>query len=194
MAASYNPRGLHAQVVTIRKGHFPPKGTIRKSTDERPRLSHFLRFDQGSLCCWRGRMSMCWRRPICEAGLGLGSSNLPTPSCGLQGNLQNHLQTQSWEPHAHVLLCGAQFGRFYPASGWAWIASRLWRSQGKRRAFRMQPGHFLLNPQLTTCVEGHAVQLGCIGVLFGCFGRKLDGFGLITWWFNHLPGKPIYLP
>ena len=37
-----------------------------------------------------------------------------------------------------------------------------------------------------------------IGVLLGCFGGKVDGPGLpgalITWWFNHLPGKSIYLP
>ena len=32
-----------------------------------------------------------------------------------------------------------------------------------------------------------------IGVLFG-FGGKIEGDSWFTWWFNHLPGKPIYLP
>ena len=30
-----------------------------------------------------------------------------------------------------------------------------------------------------------------IGVLFGCFGRKMDGDSWFTWWFNHLPGPSI---
>ena len=29
-----------------------------------------------------------------------------------------------------------------------------------------------------------------IGVLFGCFARKIDGPGF-TWWFKHLPGPSI---
>ena len=29
---------------------------------------------------------------------------------------------------------------------------------------------------------------GSIGVLFGCFGRKIDGNSWLTWWFHHLPG------
>ena len=29
-----------------------------------------------------------------------------------------------------------------------------------------------------------------IGVLFGCFGRKIEGDSWFTWWFNHLPGNP----
>ena len=32
-----------------------------------------------------------------------------------------------------------------------------------------------------------------IGVLLGCFGI-VDGDSWFTWWFNHLPGKPIYSP
>ena len=32
---------------------------------------------------------------------------------------------------------------------------------------------------------------GPIGVLFGCFGPKIDGDSLFTWWFNHLPGPSI---
>ena len=31
-----------------------------------------------------------------------------------------------------------------------------------------------------------------IGVLFGCFARKIEGDSWFTWWFNHSPGKPIY--
>ena len=27
-----------------------------------------------------------------------------------------------------------------------------------------------------------------IGVIFGCFARKIDGFPWFPWWFNHLPG------
>ena len=38
--------------------------------------------------------------------------------------------------------------------------------------------------------QGHT----SIGVLFGGFGRRIDGFPWFPWWFNHLPGKPIYLP
>ena len=30
-----------------------------------------------------------------------------------------------------------------------------------------------------------------IGVLFGCFGRKIEGDSWFTWWFNHLPGPFI---
>ena len=30
-----------------------------------------------------------------------------------------------------------------------------------------------------------------IGVLFGCFGREIDGDSWFTWWFNHLPGPSI---
>ena len=30
-----------------------------------------------------------------------------------------------------------------------------------------------------------------IGVLFGCFGRNIDGDSWFTWWFNHLPGPFI---
>ena len=30
-----------------------------------------------------------------------------------------------------------------------------------------------------------------IGVLFGCFGRKIDGFPWFTWWLIHLPGPSI---
>ena len=33
-----------------------------------------------------------------------------------------------------------------------------------------------------------------IGVLVGRFGRKIDGDPCFTWWFHHLPGKPIYFP
>ena len=32
------------------------------------------------------------------------------------------------------------------------------------------------------------------GVLFGCFASNIDGDSWFTWWFNHLPGKPIYFP
>ena len=42
-----------------------------------------------------------------------------------------------------------------------------------------------------TCVDRRVLR---IGVLFGCFGRKIDGDSWFTWWFNHLPGKPIYFP
>ena len=37
---------------------------------------------------------------------------------------------------------------------------------------------------------------GNLGVLFGCLGRKMDGFRFLVYQvvFNHLPGKPIYLP
>ena len=28
----------------------------------------------------------------------------------------------------------------------------------------------------------------------GGFGRKIDGDSWLTWWLNHLPGKPIYFP
>ena len=31
-----------------------------------------------------------------------------------------------------------------------------------------------------------------VGVLFGCFGRKIDGDSWFTWWFNHLPGPSIF--
>ena len=41
-------------------------------------------------------------------------------------------------------------------------------------------------------LEGNWV--GSIGVRFGCVGGKIDGDSWFTWWFNHLPGKPIYLP
>ena len=35
---------------------------------------------------------------------------------------------------------------------------------------------------------------GTIGVLFGCFARKIDGEPWSTWWFNHLPGpSAIYV-
>ena len=30
-----------------------------------------------------------------------------------------------------------------------------------------------------------------IGVLFGCFGRNIDGDSWFAWWFNHLPGPSI---
>ena len=29
---------------------------------------------------------------------------------------------------------------------------------------------------------------------FGCFAGKLNGDSWFTWWFAHLPGKPIYFP
>ena len=31
-----------------------------------------------------------------------------------------------------------------------------------------------------------------IGVIFGCFGRNIDGDSWFTWWFSHLPGPSIY--
>ena len=31
---------------------------------------------------------------------------------------------------------------------------------------------------------------GGVGVLFGCFGRQVDGDSWFTWWFNH-PGPSI---
>ena len=36
--------------------------------------------------------------------------------------------------------------------------------------------------------------LRTIGVLLGCFGRRMDGFPWFTWWLNRLPGKSIYFP
>ena len=36
----------------------------------------------------------------------------------------------------------------------------------------------------------HPNQRMTIGVLFGCFGKKIDGPGLL----NHLPGKSVYFP
>ena len=36
-----------------------------------------------------------------------------------------------------------------------------------------------------------AVKVLRRGVLFGCFGRKIDGDSWFTWWFNHLPGPSI---
>ena len=30
-----------------------------------------------------------------------------------------------------------------------------------------------------------------LGVLFGCFARKIDGDSWFTWWFHHLPGSSI---
>ena len=35
------------------------------------------------------------------------------------------------------------------------------------------------------------VKFEIIGVLLGCFGRKIDRDSWFTWWFNHLPGPTI---
>ena len=38
-------------------------------------------------------------------------------------------------------------------------------------------------------------RAGSIGLLLGCFARKIEGDSWFTWWlFSHLPGKPIYFP
>ena len=53
------------------------------------------------------------------------------------------------------------------------------------------------NPNICRVVVSgrcHNFLLSTIGVLVGCFGEKIDGDSWFTWWFNHLPGKPIYLP
>ena len=49
---------------------------------------------------------------------------------------------------------------------------------------------FALPPQAPGGTKGHHHR--CL--FFGCFGRKIDGDSWFTWWFNHLPGKPIYFP
>ena len=45
------------------------------------------------------------------------------------------------------------------------------------------------NPESNRRRVGH--RIGDIGVLFDCFGRKIDGNSWFTWWFNHLPGPSI---
>ena len=42
--------------------------------------------------------------------------------------------------------------------------------------------------------QGNEDDLAAIGVLLGCFGRKIVGDSWFTWWFNHLPGPSNYLP
>ena len=37
-------------------------------------------------------------------------------------------------------------------------------------------------------------SLDSVGVLFGCVAGKIAWRSWFTWWFNHLPGKPIYFP
>ena len=39
--------------------------------------------------------------------------------------------------------------------------------------------------------DGASAAREAKGVLFGCFGRTIDGASWFTWWFNHLPGASI---
>ena len=48
-------------------------------------------------------------------------------------------------------------------------------------------GKVLLTP--TAAPENQEETI--IGVLFGCFARKIDGDSWFTWWCNHLPGPSI---
>ena len=64
---------------------------------------------------------------------------------------------------------------------------------------RVGPGQSCSRSKHTIFSQGYPAyglwfRSSAIGVLFGCFGRKIDGDSGFTWWFHHLPGKPIYLP
>ena len=63
----------------------------------------------------------------------------------------------------------------------------------RRRRNSQRPRLMVCRPRvgkLQICKQWNRCIIKIIGVLFGCFGRTIDGDSWFTWWFNH-PGPSI---
>ena len=80
-----------------------------------------------------------------------------------------------------LLVCGITRG----------LAKHFCDTFGKLGPLKFKMAGESLGRPLCCITELDSVSSTTIGVLFGGFGRKLDGDSWFTW-FHHLSGKPIY--